>query len=256
MKIKTMLAGFLVAAGAAGLAGSASAQTVINGNGNSSWGGAVGLGSLTLSDNGTTVSGSLTTGGNLNGNAFVLYLQTAAGGFSTTAGFNDSGDQLRSAISEYTATGNGGGVGQSILNFSSGFAPNYAIALQPGSGINFGGLWQLADGGANSLPYVASVNLSPTGADTQGTYTFSFNLSDIGLTPNAGQSFELFGLQVSTSGYSSPEALGGALTGTSGWGNTQTETSFSTYVATVPEPSTMVLGLAGLATLSLMRRRR
>lgn len=230
--------------------GFAALGTTFNSNGNSSWGGAIGLGSLTLTDNGTTLSGSLTTGGNLNGNAFVLYIQTAAGGFGSTAGFNDNGDQLRSALSQY-----GGAGQQSILNFSPGFAPNYVIAMQPGAGINFGGIWQLANGGANSQNFVTSINLSPTGADTQGTYNFSFNLSSIGLTPNAGQSFELFGLQVSTTGYSSPEALGGTLSGNNGWGNTQTEISFSTYT-TIPEPSTMALGAAGMASLLLLRRRR
>jgi hypothetical protein len=250
MNIKNLAAGPLIAALTLGFTGIAPAQSVFNGNGSSAWNGAVGLGTLTLSDNGTTVNGSLTTGGGLGGNAFVLYLQTASGGFSSTAGFNDNGDQLRSALSEY-----GGAGEQSILDFSPGFAPNYAIALQPGSGINFGGLWQLANGGANSQNYLTSINLSPTGSDAQGTYTFSFNLSSIGLTPGAGQSFELFGLEVSTTGYSSPEALGGTMTGSSGYGNTQTETSFSTYT-TVPEPSTMALGAAGLATLLLLRRRR
>src|ERR1035441_1430589 len=119
--------------------------TTYLGNGSTSFNGAIGLGSLTLTDNGTTVFGSLTTGGGLGGNAFVLYLQTGGGGFNSTIGFNDSNDQLRSAISQYTATGNGGGVGQSVLDFASGFAPNYAIAMQPDSGINFGGLWQLAN---------------------------------------------------------------------------------------------------------------
>lgn len=224
--------------------------TTYSGNGSSAWNGAIGLGSLTLTDNGTTLSGSLTTGGGLGGNVFVLYLQTAGGGFSTTAGFNDNGDQLRSALSQFSGVGQ-----QSILDFSSGFAPNYAIALQPDSGINFGGIWQLANGGANSQNYVTSINLTPTGSDAAGTYNFSFNLSSIGVT--AGQSFELFGLQVSQSGYSSPEALGGTLTGSSGWNNTQTETSFSTYTTTaVPEPSSIMLGLSGLAALVAVRRRK
>jgi hypothetical protein len=248
MKATKTIIGTIIATLAVSL--SASAQ-IYNGNGSSAWGGAIGLGVLTLSDNGTTVFGTLNTGGNLNGNAFVLYLQTAAGGFTSTSGFNDNADQLRSAISQY------GGVGQqSILNFDPGFAPNYAIAMQPDSGINFGGLWQLANGGGNSLPYVNSVNLSPTGVDTTGTYTFSFNLSDVGLT--AGQSFELFGLQVSQSGYSSPEALGGNLTGSNGWGGTQNEIDYSTYTTTpVPEPSTLAIcGLSGLAALLAVRRRK
>ena len=224
---------------------------IYNGNGSSAWGGAIGLGVLSLSDNGVTVSGTLNTGGNLNGNAFVLYLQTGGGGFNSTIGFNDNADQLRSAISQY------GGVGQqSILNFASGFAPNYAIAMQPDIGINFGGLWQLANGGGNSLNYINSVNVNPTGVDTAGTYTFAFNLSDVGLT--AGQSFELFGMQISQTGYSSPEALGGNLVGANGWGGTQNEVGYSIYTTTpVPEPSTLAIcGLSGLAMLLTFRRQK
>ncbi|MGO8838696.1 MAG: PEP-CTERM sorting domain-containing protein [Limisphaerales bacterium] len=253
MKATKTIIGTIIATLAVSLSASA---TSYSGNGSSAWGGAIGLGTLTLTDNGTTVYGSLVTGGNLNGNTFVLYLQTGAGGFNSTIGFNDSNDQLRSAISQYTATGNGGGVGQSILDFASGFAPNYAIAMQPDSGINFGGLWQLANGGANSLNYINSVNVSPTGVDTMGTYTFSFNLSDVGLT--AGQSFELFGMQISQTGYSSPEALGGNLIGTAGWGGTQTEVGYGTYTTTpVPEPSTLAIcGLSGLAALLAVRRKK
>jgi hypothetical protein len=184
---------------------------------------------------------------------FVLYISTAAGGFSSTSGLNDNGDQLRSAISEY------GGVGQqSTLNFASGFTAGYAIAIQPGSGINFGGLWQLTSGGgANSLPFVSSVNLSPTGSDAQGTYNFSFNLSQIGLTANSGQSFGLYGIEVSQSGYSSGEIMGGTATGANGWGNVQSQATFSTYVTTVPEPTSIALcGFGAAALLVAVRRRK
>jgi len=239
----------LTACAAVVCAGYSTIASTYNGNGNTSFGGTIGNGNLVLTDNGTTVSGVLTTANNISGNAFVLYIQAVGGGFSSTAGFNDNGDQLRSAISQYGGPGE-----QSILNFAPGFAPNYAIALDPGDGINFGGLWQLANGGANSLPFVISVNLSPTGATAAGTYDFSFNLSQIGLTPNAGQSFELFGMEVSQTGYSSAEAIGGSLSGGIGWGNTQTETSFSTYTA-VPEPSAMALVAGGLAVLVGIRRR-
>ena len=246
------LTSLIIATFAIGL-GQSLAQSTFNGNGSTAWNGAIGNAQLTLSDNGTTVSGSLTTGAGLGGNAFVLYLQSGSGGFTSTAGFNDNGDALRSAISQYGGTGE-----QSILNFSSGFAPNYAIGLQPGSGINFAGLWQLQNGGANSQHFVANLSLSPTGSDAQGTYNFSLNLADLGLTPGAGQSFELFGMQVSTTGYSSPEALGGNLTGTPGWGNAQTENSFSTYTtAVVPEPSNAALWmLSGVVGLMFVMRRR
>jgi len=251
MKMKTLLSRLMITA-VASVGSQALAQSTFNGNGSTAWNGAIGNAQLSLSDNGTTLSGSLTTGAGLSGNAFVLYLQSGAGGFSSTSGFNDNGDSLRSALSQYGGTGE-----QSIMNFSGGFAPNYAIALQPGAGINFGGLWQLANGGANSQNFITSINLAPTGSDAQGTYTFSLSLSNLGLTPGAGQSFELFGLQVSTTGYSSPEALGGNMSGTSGWGNTQTETSFSTYTTAVPEPSSTALWmLSGIAGMIFVMRRR
>jgi len=228
--------------------------TIYSGNGNTSFGsGAIGNGSLTLTDNGVTVFGSLVVAGSgLGGNAFVLYIQAGGSpaGFGTTSGFNDNNDGNRAAISQYNGVGN-----QSILNFAGGFTPNYAISLVP-NGANFGGLWQLANGGANSLPFVSSVSLSPTGTDVAGTYTFSFSLASVGLT--AGQSFNLFGLEVSTTGYSSAEAIGGTLSGSNGYNNTQTVTAFSTYTTTpVPEPATLALvGLSGLATLVAVRRRK
>src|SRR2546430_3999637 len=72
-----------------------------SGNGNSGFGGPIGQGSLTLTDDGTTVSGTLTRGaGNFN-DALVLYVDSVPGGFSDTSGFNDGGDGLRRAISGF-----------------------------------------------------------------------------------------------------------------------------------------------------------
>jgi hypothetical protein len=135
---------------------------------------------------------------------------------------------LRTAISGYTDTQNNGGPGQSVLTFKTGFTPACAIALQPGNGVNFGGLWSLANGGANSLPFITSVNLTPVGTDDAGTYRFSLNVTNIGLAPGAGQSFELFGTFISDTGFRSTEAVAGDLTGVQGW-NPFTQTAFATY---------------------------
>ena len=244
MNTKTTLS-IIIAAAGLGLAAQAATYS---GNGNSGFGGPVGLGSLTLTDNGTTLSGTLNKGPNGFNDVLVLYIDSVAGGFADTSGFADGADGLRKAISGFDGGGN-----RSLMTFAGSFLPDYALALGPSSD-NFGGLWQLANGGANSLGFVNSVSLTPTGTPTSPTYTFSLNLADIGLTPGAGQSFEIFGTYTSNSGYRSDEAVAGNDVGAQAW-NPFLQTGFSTYT-TVPEPSTMVLGAAGMATLLLLRRRR
>src|SRR5436190_1855897 len=111
---------------------SASAATY-SGNGNSGFGGPIGLGSLTLTDNGTTVSGTVNKGPNGFNDVLVIYIDSVAGGFANTSGFADGADGLRRAISGFDGGGN-----RSLMTFASGFLPDYAIALGPSSD-NFGG---------------------------------------------------------------------------------------------------------------------
>lgn len=231
--------------------GFTASATTYNGNGDTSFGGPVGLGSLTLTDNGTTVTGTINNGNTGSGfnDALVLYIQVGSGGtFTDTSSFGDNGDGLREAISGYN------GNNRSLLTFASGFMPNYAIALGPKDD-SFGGLWGLASGGANSLNYITSVNLSPLGTGSSSTYTFSFDLSSIGLT--GGQSFEFFGTYISDTGYRSSEAVAGNDSGTPGW-NPYTQSSFATYATEpVPEPSAAAFGsLAGLVALLVFKRRK
>src|ERR1041385_6763067 len=181
------------------------------GNGNSGFGGPIGLGSLTLTDNGTTVFGQVNKGPNGFNDVLVLYLDSVGGGFSDTSGFADGADGLRNAISGFD-----GGANRSLMTFTGGFLPEYAIALGPSSD-NFGGMWQLANGGANSLNFITSVNLNPTGTPSSPTYTFSFNVAQIGITPDSGGTFELFGTYISDSGFRSDEALPGNDAGAQGW---------------------------------------
>jgi hypothetical protein len=219
-----------------------------SGNGMSGFGGPVGLGSLTLTDNGTTVFGQVNKGPNGFNDVLVLYIDTVAGGFADTSGFADGADGLRKAISGFD-----GGANRSLMTFAGGFSPDYAIALGPSSD-NFGGLWGLANGGPNSLPFINSVNLVPTGTPVNPTYTFSFNVSDMGMTPNSGATFELFGAYISNSGYRSDEAVAGNDVGAQGW-NPFLQTALATYTI-VPEPSSLALfGLSGLAMLLRLRRR-
>src|SRR5947207_3728983 len=101
-----------VIAGVALLSFSAMAATY-SGNGNSGFGGPIGLGSLTLTDNGTTVSGTVNKGPNGFNDVLVLYIDSVAGGFSDTSGFADGADGLRKAISGFD-----GGANRSVLSFN------------------------------------------------------------------------------------------------------------------------------------------
>jgi len=219
------------------------------GNGATGFGGPIGLGSLTLTDNGTTVSGTINKGPNGFNDVLVIYIDSVAGGFSDTSGFADAADGLRKAISGFDGGGN-----RSLLTFS-GMLPDYAIALGPASD-NFGGLWQLANGGANSLNFVSSVNLNPTGINNSPTYTFSFNVSQIGLAPNSGATFAMLGTYISNTGYRSDEALPGNDVGVQGW-NPFLQTALATYtIVGVPEPAgAILLGFGALAVSFRMRRR-
>jgi hypothetical protein len=238
----------LAAVGLVALTFAASATTY-SGNGNTGFGGPVGQGSLTLTDDGTTISGTFTMGPNTFNNSLVLYIDSVSGGFSDTSGFGDAADGLRRSISGFD-----GGANRSTLTFASGFSPDYAIALGP-LNANFGGLWQLASGGANSLNFISSVGLSPTGTGTSPTYTFSFNVSQIGLSPNSGASFQILGTYISDTGFRSTEFIAGDGSGTQGW-NPFTQTSFGTYTI-VPEPSSIALaGLSGFAALLAIRRKK
>src|ERR1035441_5577220 len=189
-----------------------------HGNGNTGFGGAIGNGTLTLTDDGTNISGSLTVGGSMN-DVLVLYIQSGPGGFANTSGFNDRSDSCRQAISGVSASG------RSLLTFAIGFQPNYAIALAPaaaGSGV----LWQLANGGNNSLVYLGSVNLAPL--NNSGPYTFSFPATFIGMIPGIRSTIQVFGTYVRPDGYRSTEAIAGNLTGAQGW-NSFTESAYAEY---------------------------
>ena len=227
-------------------ASTGNAATTYVGNGNTSFGGGVGNGNIIIDD---TISGTLTitTNVTVGDNALVIYFDSKGGGFNTTAGFADANDSLRRAISGFE--GGTGGRSTTLLPF----AADFAIGVDKG----WGGLWELANGGNNSLIYRTTALDGGFGASGVGTgKVLTINVADLGLTANSGQSFNFFAMMVSGTGYTSSEFIGASsISGNFGYGNTQTVGTGSSYTL-VPEPSTgMLMGL-GVAGLFIVRRFR
>lgn len=235
---------------------SVSNAVTYNGNGNSSFGGPVGNGTLTFTDNGTTLTGTLTTSGSA-ADELIIYIDSAAGGFTDTSTLADTGggsDTLRKGISGYDGTK------RSTVDFTGGFAANFALAISP-IGASFGGLFELSGGGAttSNFAFIQNANLTPTNAN--GPYTFSINLANLGIAP--GQSFEFATTYLNSHSdiFRSNEALGNTITDVTNPGNTGSlgqdtgSIGFTTYTTSVPEPATWAL-MAGGASMLLIRRRR
>src|SRR4029077_4699722 len=149
------------------------------GNGDTGFGGAVGTGSLDVSDDGSNSTFTLNRGAGTFNDALVIYIDSAAGGFADTSGFSDHADGGRSAVSGFDGTN------RSLMTFAGGFAPESAIVIENG----FASLFTLANGGNNSLTFVAGT--AQSGSASSPTYALTLSLAQLGVTP--GNSFELFG---------------------------------------------------------------
>ena len=244
---KILLSTFVAAAFAVG---TSNAQLVTNnyaGNGSAGFGGAVGNGSLQIvSDNlgALNFTYSRGTSGGFN-DAIVIYFDSISGGASSTSGFTDSADGLRRAISGFNGTD------RSTLNFSGGFGADFALALNNG----FAGLWNLST--PANFSFLTAAGLAPTGSATASSYTFSLNVSNIGLTAGSGQSFTFFTSYISETAFRSTETFGAAFSGSPSQGYNTFDAAGSNSFTTVPEPSTYaLLGLTALALGGYMSRRR
>src|SRR5437667_8789575 len=123
---------------------SGSRAALYTGNGNTSFQGAVGLGSLALTDNGTTVSGTFTRGTGSFLDSLVIYIDSKSGGFSSTSGFTDASSRQAKDISGYDGAGT-----RATATFAGGFSAEYAIVLDQHNSNHGGELFQLVNHGAH-----------------------------------------------------------------------------------------------------------
>jgi hypothetical protein len=230
----------------------APAAVTFNGSGTSGFGGAIGGSSMQWSDNGTTISVTFTKGSGGFNDSFVIYLDNGGTGRNAIGtAVNDRADPLRSAISYMEAsTGH-------TLTLPSGFEATHAIGIDTG----FGGLWSIPSTGTvgnNGLGFVNSVGSTLTSA-SQGSFTFSFNVADLGVTPNSGATINFVATYLNefggsgSLGFASNEGYGGGFPGSNIEQASFSFTSGLSYTI-VPEPSAALLG--GLGVLALLRRRR
>lgn len=246
----TALLGSALVVGAGSYAGAAMIYT---GNGAGGFGGGMGSATLSVSDTPSgTISFSLSSPNSMSGNDFVVYIGSSNTGFSSNSGMKDNQDTGREIVTAWN------GSQQPLITFASGFNANYAISVQPGI---YAGLFTLATGGSGSLTPGPSANIA--GSGTAGSpYTFSINASDIGLTPNSGQSFRFVATEISSTAYLSDETIG-----TSSVTNPQNApnpgntgdlsfSDFKTYTLSAPVPEPATLGLLALAGIGAMSRRR
>jgi hypothetical protein len=204
--------------------------------------GAVSGGSLQLTDNGTSVSATFTRGSGWFAENLVLFIDSVAGGFSSTSGFRDTLNPITCNISGISSDGSS----RALATFASGFAADYAIVV--GYQNPNGGLYQLANGGSESLNKLGNVVLTPGDSQTSSSYTFSFNLGDIGLPSGSGNYFKFESTYVNVTGsrtLQSFESLSGTGSANGNW-NPVTFGNYSTYgVDPVPEMSNVALMIFG-----------
>jgi hypothetical protein len=250
MKTLVSVAVFAAAVAVSSVRGQSVSETFA-GNQNTSFGGAVGNGSLqVVNDSLGAINFTYTRGSSNFDNAIVIYIDSQSGGATSTSGFTDTADGLRRAIS-------GAGFDnltpvRSTLNFAAGFGADYAIALNNG----FAGLWSLSN--PASFPFQTSAALLPASAtQAEASYTFGITAADIGLTANSGESFSFFSTYLSDTAFRSVETFGASYTGSpsAGW-NTFDAAGVNTFTL-VPEPTTCgFLATAAVAMAARLARRR
>jgi PEP-CTERM motif len=241
------------------VAASSSFAATYNGNGATGFGGAVGNGSVSITDTSSSMTVTFNRGlsGNMD-NDLVLYLDTQPGGFSDTSQFSDTADGGRTAISGF----NSGNPSRTVATFASGFQADYAISIEN----SFIGVFGLAAGGNNSLNFLFGT--AQSGVDSDASYSITLTaaqMAQIGLIAGSGQSFLFVGSEDSDSAYRANETIGNSVTTpdngaapNGGFNGSQLFTqSLSYQLGTAPEPSTLaLLGIFGAGALFVLYRRR
>ena len=168
----------------------------------------------------------------------VFYIDSLSGGFHDTSSFTTVGNALQNA-----AAGTGKNSEKSLVTFASGFEADYAIVLKPSA--TYAYLFKVVSPGT----FDAGTRITATEAAYKGgadsTYTFKLNWSDLGLVKgDSANSFKFAGTFINETAYRYKQSLESYQTRSEGRSGI-TFTSYDTFVAPVPEPVNVALGVFG-----------
>lgn len=212
------------------LAANLAQATNYAGNTDTGFGGAVGNGVLSVTDDHTNITVNLqrgssgTLGNSSDVNLLVIYIDTGTGTATNTAGFADNNGDEQRAISGFDGGGN-----RSLLMFTNGFKPSYAIAIKK----DYMDVWNLAN--PTGFSYLEGAGQGGYGS---ANFSLTFKCSDLGLATNVPATIKIFGTYISRTGYRSTEAIAGSDVSTN-FGSPQgyvpfVQTAFANYIFAAP----------------------
>jgi len=182
----------------------------------------------------------------------VMYIDSVAGGFVDTTGFADLQNILSQGISATDGALN------ADLTFAPGFQADYALAWD----VNGALLYQLANGGNGSMPFVANANLTPAGNALNAQWEMNLTMANLGLAPGGSFNYVVTYLNPGTGSMFRSDEFHGVAPATVPGGNIGTNPfalaggDFNTFTSVVPEPSTLAfLGLGLFICARFLRRR-
>lgn len=177
---------------------------VVYGSGNGGFGGTVSGSAMAWTEDDGDINATFYSGPGDFNDVLVIYLSTGVDGrASINNEVNDSVDSLRYAVSAISDNN-----GARSVNFPDGFEATHAIAISS----NGSALFEIpATGtvGNNGLNLISDVDATLSDV-TDESFTFSFSLDDIGITPLEGSEIRYVATYLNgTNGFMSNEGYGG-----------------------------------------------
>lgn len=201
------------------------AQTTrYDGNGKSRFGGAIGQGSVEITDKGDSISFKLTKGLALFDSVMVFYIDGIDGGITSTAPLLPGTD-----LYSVAATGKLSETQKSVLNFTAGFQPDFTVVFNKDGGALY---FFEKDAQNNDVAvWGANITITPSGNNSSLEYLGAIAKTDVSVTGPV--TFKLVGTYIGANALRSDEGFGDNFVG---YDNTSSYTayttqSFSTYTS-------------------------